>query len=56
MMREGYGTVYLRANCSPGTEPPIARIARHESDLPMRARASARELLLVKRDRKILLC
>jgi len=51
MMREGYVTAYLPgepqsghrvADCEGRTGP----VARHESDLLMRARASARELLV----------
>jgi hypothetical protein len=60
MMREGFVTAYLPGEPQSGhrvadrevrTEP----VARHESDLLMRARAPARELL-VNIDPKILLC
>jgi hypothetical protein len=46
MMREGYGTVYLPGELQSGhqvadREGRTGLIARHENDLPMRARASA---------------
>jgi hypothetical protein len=60
MMREGYVTAYLPGESQSGhrvadRESRTGPVARHESDLLMRARAFARELL-VNIDPKILLC
>jgi hypothetical protein len=60
MMREGYVTACLRGEPQSGNraadrEGRPGPAARHESDLLMRARASARELL-VNIDPIILLC
>jgi hypothetical protein len=60
MMREGYVTAYLPSESQSGhrvadRESRTGPVARHESDLLMRAHAFARELL-VNIDPKILLC
>jgi hypothetical protein len=60
MMREGYVSAYLPGEPQSGQqgadrEGRTGPVARHESNLLMRARASARELL-INVDPKILLC